>query len=82
MPRNSEMSTFKLSYVVASDVSQRDGVGIEVYLDGELILELFRDDTRHTREVTAYRKDVPLEIVEQAIALFKKEIPWNFIANE
>ena len=76
------MSTPKLSYVVASDVSQRDGVGIEVYLDGELILELFRDDIRHTREVTAYRKDVPLEIVEQAIALFKKEIPWNFIANE
>ena len=76
------MSTSKLSYVVASDASQRDGVGIEVYLDGELILELFRDDTRHTREVTVYRKDVPLEIVEQAIALFKKEIPWNFIANE
>ena len=76
------MSTPKLSYVVASDVSQRDGIGIEVYLDGELILELFRDDTRHTRVVTAYRKDVPLEIIEQAIALFKKEIPWDFIANE
>ncbi len=76
------MSTPKLSYVVASDVSQRDGVGIEVYLDGELILELFRDDTQHTREVTTYRKEVPLEIVEHAIALFKKEIPWNFIANE
>ncbi|MFN9730182.1 MAG: hypothetical protein ACK59M_06900 [Pseudomonadota bacterium] len=76
------MSTLKLSYVVASDVSQRDGIGIEVYLDGELILELFRDDTRHTREVTAYRRDIPLEIVEQAIARFKKEIPWDFIADD
>jgi len=76
------MSTLKLSYVVASDVSQRDGIGIEVYLDGELILELLRDDTRHTREVTAYRRDIPLEIVEQAIARFKKEIPWDFIADD
>ncbi len=30
-PRNPDMSTPKLSYVVASDVSQRDGIGIEVY---------------------------------------------------
>ena len=76
------MSIPKLSYVVASDVSQRDGVGIEVYLDGELTLELFRDDTRRTREVTAHRRHVPLEVVEQALALFKKEIPWDFIAGE
>lgn len=31
--------------VVASDVSERDGVGVEIYRKRELLLEIFRDDT-------------------------------------
>ncbi|MRJ43287.1 MULTISPECIES: hypothetical protein [Idiomarinaceae] len=65
-------------YVVASDVCSRDGIGIEVYSGNNMLLEVFRDDTKKTREVTLYKKELDLELVEQAVALFKKEIPWEF----
>ncbi len=65
-------------YVVASDVGCRDGIGIEIYSGNNMLLEVFRDDTKKTREVTLYKKELDLELVEQAIALFKKEIPWEF----
>ena len=64
---------------IASDISDdRDGIGVEVYFKGVLILEIFRDDTKKSREVTTYEKDIPLEVVEASIELFKKEIPWDF----
>lgn len=68
-------------YIVASDVSDRDGIGVEIYSGKEMLLEVFRDDTKKTREVTLYKKDLDLdlELVEQSIALFKKEIPWEFL---
>ena len=66
------------SYVIASDVGDRDGIGVEVYSGKDMLLEVFRDDTKKTREVTLYRRDLDLELVEQAIALFKKEIQWDF----
>ena len=69
----------QISVVVASDVSNRDGIGVEIYLRSELTLEIFRDDTKKSREVTFYKKDVPLSIVEESIAIFRREIPWDFI---
>ena len=69
----------KVKYIIASDVSDRDGIGVEIYLDEEMILEVFRDDTKRFREVTLWQKDVPLELVEEAISIFKREIPWDFI---
>ena len=39
------------------------------------LIEIFRDDTKKSREVTTYDKDIPLEVVEASIGLFKKEIP-------
>ncbi|MFB2650089.1 hypothetical protein [Shewanella mangrovisoli] len=66
-------------YIIANDVGgSRDGIGIEVYSGSEILMEVFRDDTQRTREVTLYKKDLDLELVEQAIALFKKEILWEF----
>ena len=65
-------------YLIASEVGDRDGIGVEVYSGKEMILEVFRDDSKKTREVTLYKKDLDLELVEQTIALFKKEIPWDF----
>lgn len=73
------MSVQNLMVVIASDVSSRDGIGVEISVDNELILEIFRDDTYKTRDLTLYKRDVPLEIVEESIAIFKKEIPWDFI---
>ncbi len=64
--------------VITSDVSGRDGIGIEAYRNDELVIEIFRDDTKKTREVTLYKKDVNLELIEKSIKIFKKEIPWEF----
>lgn len=66
-------------YTIASDVgTERDGIGIEIYQDNQLLLEVFRDDRKKRREVTLYQPALDLELVEQAIALFKQEIPWDF----
>ncbi len=72
----------EISVVIASDVLHRDGIGVEIYLGEELVLEIFRDDTKKAREVTLYKRDLPLELVEKSIAVFKREIPWDFINDD
>lgn len=64
-------------YVVASDVGRRDGIGVEIYAGGELVLEIFRDDTTRARTIWQ-RAPLDVELVEQALALFRAEIPWDF----
>ena len=64
---------------VVSHVNSRDGIGIEVYRDDELILEIFRDDTSKRRELTLYKKDVDLRLVEDSIEVFRKRIPETFL---
>jgi hypothetical protein len=73
------MKTQNMKVVVASDVNTRDGIGTEIYLGDELIIEIFRDDTKKSREVTLYKKDVSLELLEESFSIFKKKIPWDFI---
>ena len=64
---------------IASDVSGgRDGIGIEVYFKNKLLLEIFRDDSKKSREITLFKKDIPLEIVEECIEIFKQEIPSEY----
>jgi hypothetical protein len=65
--------------VVASDVNTRDGIGVEIYRDDELIMEIFRDDTEKTRTITVFKESVSLDLMEEVIQTFKKEIPWDFI---
>ena len=65
--------------VVASDVSSRDGIGIEVYKEGRLILEIFRDDTGKNRSITIFDKTISLELMEKYIQVFKDKVPWDFI---
>lgn len=76
------MENDKEKVIVASDVNPRDGIGVEYYLNEELLIEVFRDDTDRTRTVTIFKENVSLEQMERAIALFKKEIPWDFIEYE
>ena len=76
------MSKNNLRFVVASDINPRDGIGIEIYIDDELVLEIFRDDTERTRTVTVFKEPVSLELMEESISVFKKEIPWDFIEYE
>lgn len=65
--------------IIASDVNERDGIGIEVYRNDKLVVEIFRDDTDKTRTVTVFKENVSLELMEECISIFKKEIPWGFI---
>ena len=66
--------------IIASDVSgDRDGIGVEIYRDDKIIIEIFRDDTKRTRTVTFFKQDISLDLLEESIQTFKKEIPWNFI---
>lgn len=64
---------------IASDVQTRDGIGIEVYRNDELLVEIFRDDRQENRTITLYKPEILLEDMEAYIAVFKKEISWEFI---
>lgn len=73
------MQQNNLRVVVASDINSRDGVGVEIYIDEDLVLEIFRDDTDRARTVTVFKETVSLELMEESISIFKREIPWDFI---
>jgi hypothetical protein len=76
------MDESKDKVVIASDVNPRDGIGVEIYRNDELVIEIFRDDTERTRTVTVFKESVSLEQMEKSIETFKKEIPWDFIEYE
>ncbi|PNW27064.1 hypothetical protein [Formosa algae] len=65
--------------IIASDVNERDGIGVEIYRNDELIAEIFRDDTDKTRTIQVFKENISLELIEECIKIFKKEIPWDFI---
>ena len=67
------------SIVRASDVSSRDGIGVEISRDGKLICEIFRDDSDRDRTVWLAEKSVALEELEGFIQIFREEIDWKFI---
>ena len=66
-------------FVIASDINSRDGIGVEIYRDDKLVAEIFRDDSKRTRTVTVYNENISLDLMEESIEIFKKEIPWDFI---
>ena len=72
------MEFSKNRIVIASDVHDRDGIGVEIYRDDKLVVEIFRDDTLRTRVITVFSKAISLELLEESIQIFKKEIPWDY----
>lgn len=72
------MDTSKIKIQIVSDVNERDGIGLEIYLDDKLLIEIFRDDTRKTREISIVEQSISIDLMEFAISEFKKEIPWEF----
>jgi hypothetical protein len=55
---------------VFSDVSDRDGLGVELYVgpSGDPVAEVFRDDTERTRTVRfSTDRPVPLSAVEALV---------------
>tara|TARA_R100001369_G_C3208838_1_gene147482 strand:- start:168 stop:395 length:228 start_codon:yes stop_codon:yes gene_type:complete len=65
--------------IIASDVNERDGIGVEIYRNDESVMEIFRDDTEKTRTIRVFKESISLVLMEECIQIFKKEIPWNFI---
>ena len=65
--------------IIASDVANRDGIGIEFWRNNEILIEIFRDDTEKTRTITLFKEDIDLALVEKTIIDFRKNIPWDFI---
>lgn len=63
---------------VASEVLERDGIGIILYKNEKEIVEIFRDDTEKTRSVSIFTESVTLDEMTSAIESFKKEIPWSY----
>lgn len=78
--KQTKMKLDKDRTIIASEVSNgRDGIGVEIYRNDELLVEIFRDDTKKTRTITLWKQDLPLDLIEESIQIFKKEIPWGFI---
>jgi hypothetical protein len=77
---DAELKLNKGRTISASYVSNgRDGIGVEIYRNDELLVEIFRDGTQKSRIVTLWKQDLPLELIEESIQTFRKEIPWDFI---
>ena len=78
------MTNFPIGYklIVASDVDERDGVGIDVYKDDKLLVEIFRDDTNRVPQISLHKRDRELHLIEASIAAFKEEIPWDYIVDD
>ena len=73
------MSAGAVTYVVASDVADRDGVGLEVCVDDVPVLEIFRDDTLRRTTVTLLAADVDLAVMEAAIARFRQAVGTDYL---
>lgn len=69
----------KISYVIASDVNPRDGIGLETHVNGDLVMEIFRDDSERRTYLTMFSSGVDLEVVEASIETFKKRVDLNYI---
>jgi hypothetical protein len=72
-------SAKQISYIVASDVGTRDGIGLETYVNGDLLLEIFRDDSERRTYITAYANMIDLDVIEASIAQFKARIDAGYI---
>ncbi|MBD0777795.1 hypothetical protein HPE56_08320 [Maribacter sp. ANRC-HE7] len=56
----------KNKVIIASDV-ERDGIGIEVYENGEMVVEIFRGDRDKIRTVRILKETVTLDLIEESI---------------
>ena len=73
------MDLSKIKIEITSDISLRDGIGIDVFFKNTFILDIFRDDIKKTKEMTLFKKDVSLELIEFSIKKFKELIPQDYI---
>ncbi|HEY0646757.1 hypothetical protein [Phenylobacterium sp.] len=63
-----EIAGRQYEVIVGSDVAERDGMYLELYDAAEQILEVFYSDADGSMTFSAFRSDLPLAVVEWAIA--------------
>lgn len=69
----------KITYLVASDVNPRDGIGLETYIDDDLVMEIFRVDSERRTYMRLFAKEVDLSVLEASIAKYKERIDTDYI---
>lgn len=69
----------RISYVVASDVRSRDGIGLETYINGGLAMEIFRDDTEKRTYMTLFCGNIDIGVLEDSIEQFKQRVDPRYI---
>ncbi|MGN7770161.1 hypothetical protein [Phyllobacterium sp. 22552] len=72
------------SYIMGSD-GDRDGMYIEVIEDGDqnrIVLEIFYSDITHEMTLVNTKPDVPLAVVEWAIAVAKERLPPTIMPKD
>jgi hypothetical protein len=69
--------------VIASDVSSRDGIGAELWYQGDMLVEIFRDDTlRKMSFFVSKQIDIPLEVIDELLRAFEEISGRKFIDYE
>lgn len=63
--------------IIISDTNERNGMGLEVWKNDRLILEIFTDDTEKTRTMTFYEKEMPFKDMERYMIRYKNDL-WDF----
>jgi len=65
-------------FIVFSDVSDRDGLGVEVSIElsseTRTVCEVFRSDVDGTVTFTAFEEDIPLVVVERACRMARERL--------
>jgi len=76
--RSKSLKDYKV--IIASDVNERDGIGIEIWEweERKILIEVFRDDKNEDYTISVFEEGLPLKLIEESIACFKKEIPSEF----
>jgi hypothetical protein len=69
-----EIAGRRYEMIVGTDVATRDGEFLELYDGEEQVLEVFYSDIDGSTTFTAYRQDLPLLVVEWAIAEAKARL--------
>ena len=67
----------KEEILIISDTNERDGMGMEVWKNDKLILEIFTEDSKKTRTITFYEKEISFEDMERYMIRYKKDL-WEF----
>ncbi len=71
------VDNIRFKTIIASDIV-RNGLGIELWDKDEIVAEIFRNDNLKKIQISTFRPDLPLEILEKLITEFDKEIGRNF----